>query len=391
MILEPKSLTEVEMLGLQSQYNFADGHAYHDLAPSQTAIINRLDKVWTESAALKVRDSETLYFEAFWQLAKSQSLKNYPHFRVCPTASNSIDIIGAWLAEKGMGAGLLHPTFDNLYLLLKRRGVKIEPVDESFLHEKGPDFLKKINADSIFLVNPNNPTGKTFSSSEFQGIVSTCVQTRKTLLLDNTFRFFVDPNFDQYKILLDSGVSFISIEDTGKVWPTQDMKASLMVYSKDIAKDLEIIYEEIYLCVSNFTLGILREFLIDANIRGLDKAVWKEVEQRRSILREALCDSPFSIAPTAIFSRLSVEWLQVGYPFANDLHAMDFFQSLDLTLLPGRKFFWSATHEPKNQQFVRISLLKPYRHFIAAVKTLQEGLDTAKKGDFNDPLISFGT
>ncbi len=367
MILEPKSLTEVEVLGLQSQYNFADGHAYHDLAPSQAAIINRLEKIWTESSALKVRDSETLYFEAFWQLANSLSLKNYSHFRICPTASNSIDIMGAWLAEKGMSAGLLHPTFDNLYLLLKRRGVQIEPVAETLLHKEGAEYLKQIQADSIFLVNPNNPTGSTLSFSEFKAVVNHCVQAGKTLLLDNTFRFFVEPHFDQYKILLESGVSFISIEDTGKVWPTQDMKASLMVYSNDVAKELEVIYEEIYLCVSNFTLGILREFLIDAHVRGLDKAVWKEVSQRRAILREAIDESPFTVASTATSNQLSVEWLQVGNPFINDLHAMDFFQSRDLTLLPGRKFFWNATHDPVNQQFVRVSLLKPYRHFLVAV------------------------
>lgn len=381
------TLTEIETLGLQSQFNFADGHAYHDLGPSQRQLIENLGSIWEHSSQKKVKESEWDYKDAFWRLAESPSLKAYKYFKICPTASNSIDMVAAVLADKKLSTALLEPTFDNLYLLLKRRGVQVSSLCEKDLHTKGViETLSQSTADSLFLVNPNNPTGYVLSQTQFHEIVDHCVSNKKILLLDNTFRFFVKPEFDMYQILVDSKVSFISIEDTGKVWPTQDMKASLLIYSMDLAHITELIYEEVYLCISNFSLAVLTHFLVDSKNRGLEDAVWKDVRNRRTLFRSAIHGSALSIHPDSINTELSVEWVQINSLFRNDFAIMNYFKEKNLVLLPGRNFYWSGAHTETRTRNIRFSLLKPMKHFLAAVSALNFGLSEAESQFKNNTL-----
>src|SRR3990167_2387172 len=369
------TLTEIEILGLNSKHNFADGHAYHELHNSQQDIIERLSQLWGASAATTVKEAEWRYQRAFWQLAEAPSLNDYPYFRICPTASSDLDIVAAWLAENKLSVTLLEPTFDNLYLLLKRRGISIASLGETLLHtDEIESALSAINTDTLFLVNPNNPTGRVLTVQQFQTIIDCCVKSKKTLLLDNTFRFFTAPEFDYYQLLIDSGVTFISIEDTGKVWPTQDMKASLVFYSKDIAKELVLIYEEIYLCVSNFSLAILTEFLIKTKKYGLQEIVWSEVKSRRSLFRQAITDTALHIDPVAMDSQLSVEWIKINAVFSNDYAAMEYFKSKNLILLPGRNFYWSDPLKIASSKNLRIALLKPRNNFLQSIHALRTSL-----------------
>ena len=373
------TLTEIETLGLYAQHNLADGHAYQDLSPSQSRLVRSLPQIWEQSAALKVWEAEHQYKSAFAALARSPSLLPYPHFRLCPTASNSIDLVAAWAKLARLKVALLEPTFDNLYLLMKRRGVEVVPLPEKDLSEQGCAALSAAKADAIFLVNPNNPTGKNLSREEFRGVVQWCAENQKVLLLDNTFRFFVPQEYDQYQLLIDSGVTFLSIEDTGKVWPTQDLKASLVVFSKDIAADVNLLYEEIYLCISNFALGILTEFLKDAHHRGLSEAVWEGVKQRKRLFRSALGCGPLSVARSSEHSPLSVEWLELNPAAGTDLNFTAELRKVGLVLLPGRHFFWNHSGENARTNFVRASLLKPEKQFLSSLEVLKSQMNLFAK------------
>lgn len=369
-----KTLTAFELAGLQSEANFADGHAYQDLSPSQDQIIAQLPQLWKLSSQRSIPEAEELYKNSFMELAQAHSLRNYSHYKISPTASNSIDLVGAWLAAKNLQVALLEPTFDNLYLLLKRRGVAVSPIAESHLHRNYDWNLALAAVDALFLVNPNNPSGGVLSEEVFCEIVNACVAGNKTILLDNTFRFFVPNYFDPYQILLASGVSFISIEDTGKVWPTQDMKASLIFFSADIAELFTELYEEIYLCVSNFSLAVLAEFLQDAHRNGLMTGLWAEVAMRRKLLRSALAASGGLLTPveSSRHTSLSVEWVQINHSRYSDVDLAHYLQSKNITVLPGRNFYWSQPNaHVKN---LRFSLLKPRSKFLHSLKLLSEAL-----------------
>jgi aspartate/methionine/tyrosine aminotransferase len=371
------TLTEIEVLGLNSQHNMADGHAYHDLAPQQLAIVNRLPELWKKSAAKKHGQAEEDFRNAFLSLAACPSLSNYPHFRICPTASNSIDTVASWLKENNLKTLLIEPTFDNLSLILKRRGVPIASIAEN-------DVIPMVHGqcthdfDALFLVNPNNPTGKNLTEQEFKHIVHWCKENGKIVLLDNTFRFFVPQLYDTYSILQESQVTFISIEDTGKVWPTQDLKVSLIFFSENIAKEMNQIYEEIYLCVSNFQLEILSLFLLDAKNRGLDVAVWQEVAFRRNAFRKVIQNSPLEIHPVSVDSKISVEWVTIKNGYGDDFSVLNFFQQNGLVVLPGRHFYWDANgpHIPLNS--LRFSLLKTRDKFFQGLAVLDSTLKKMK-------------
>lgn len=370
-----QSLTGIEALGLQSRHDLANGHASQELAPSQLAIIGRLSELWEAGAKMKSREAELLFKDAFWKLAESPSLASYGHFKICPTASNSIDTAATWLAEKRLKTALIEPTFDNLYLILKRRGVALEALPETQLyHEPLEDALSRIDADAIFLVNPNNPTGWRLSKSQLETLAMWCARNNKVLVLDNTFRFFVPQEFDQYHILIDSRATFISLEDTGKVWQTQEIKASLLFCSPDIIQEIDIIYDEIFLCASNFALGILAQFLLDAHKRGLAEAVRKEVSAQRLKFRNAIDGNILAIHPDSLKSTISVEWVQIRSYFANDIDLAEHFKVHNLVLLPGRQFHWSRKGAQAVSNCARFALLKSKKDFLEAVDFLGQEL-----------------
>lgn len=368
------TLTEFEVIGMNSEFNFADGHAYHDLSLSQQAIIQQLPLLWHKATNTNIKDAEEDYLFAFRQLAKAPVLANYPHYKISPTASNSIDIVGAWLKQKSMTTYLLEPTFDNLALILKRRGVKLLSLNEAMLHVYPVGGLVSLKNGAIFVVNPNNPTGRELSKEKLIELINYCLKNNCVLILDNTFRFFVECNYDQYQLLIDSGVSFIAIEDTGKVWPTQELKASLLIYSENIAREIELIYEEIYLCPSKLTLGLLSAVLQDAYQHGLPSAVWQEVAERRAIFRDVIKHSCLSINSAALHSAISVEWVNINGLFTNDYAAMRYLQSNQISILPGRHFYWSSPALESHTQQLRISLLKPKSLYLAGMQRLRESL-----------------
>ncbi|MBL7542869.1 MAG: aminotransferase class I/II-fold pyridoxal phosphate-dependent enzyme [Bdellovibrionaceae bacterium] len=369
------TLTEIEVLGLNSECNMADGHAYHDLAPAQSLIIRDLPALWTQAQSKKHRDAEIEFKHHFLTLANSPSIAYYPHFRICPTASNSIDAVATWLKEKNMSTLLVEPTFDNLALILKRRGVAIDSIQEYDIPLIAKNLLNK-NFGALFLVNPNNPTGRLISKSEFVEIVDWCKTHGKVLLLDNTFRFFVSQDYDMYEVLNHSKVTYISIEDTGKVWPTQDLKVSLLFFSADIADEMNLIYEEIYLCVSNFQLEILGQFLKDSCQRGLAQAVWAEVAERRERFRNIIAGSPLQIHEAALNSKISVEWVKVTVPGWDDFSMLQHFKESGLVVLPGRHFYWNANGPKISHNSLRFSLLKTKMQFEQSMNVLRKSLET---------------
>lgn len=373
------SLTEIEALGLASQHDLANGHASQDLAPTQKRIIDRLPQFWSQAAQLKSSDAEAIYKDAFCKLAQTPSISTYQNFKICPTASSSIDTVATWLAEKNLRTALIEPTFDNLYLILKRRGVELTPLPESTLYS---DEYKQAFAemDAIFLVNPNNPTGRVLSKSQLTEIIEWCASTGKVIILDNTFRFFVPQTCDVYQLLLDSKVTFFSIEDTGKVWPTQEIKASLLFCSGNVFQEISIIYDEIFLCHSNFALLMLSEFLLDAHIRGLEQAVWKDVADRRRTFRQALDNTILAVHAESVDSTLSVEWVTIRSHFASDLDLVDHFKALNVVLLPGRQFFWSRKGALAHTTSARFALLKPESEFLTAIDVIHHELKQAGCG-----------
>lgn len=82
-------------------------------------------------------------------------------FSIAPTASSSIDIVAAYMASEGVRVGLITPAFDNLNLMMRRRGVDVTPVPEAeFLDlDRLRERVVRERVGCVFLVSPNIPTG----------------------------------------------------------------------------------------------------------------------------------------------------------------------------------------------------------------------------------------
>lgn len=365
-----KTLTDYEQVGFKASVNLADGHAYQDLSCSQESIVDRLGSIWRESDRQTIPESESLYFQRYAALINSPGLLRAAGHHILPTASNSIDLVGAYLHGLGSRVLLLHPTFDNLALLLRRRGVCPQPISENEINDPSIRQLRLREADVLFLVNPNNPTGSNIDQIKFSEIVSACVENDLTIIIDASFRLFYNPTWDAYQVLQDAGVSYIVFEDTGKAFPTQDMKASVLACSGDHRRALSELYNEVYLCVSKFSLAVLGEFVDDANRTGLCETLHSLVAERRGLLREALPQAV--LEPIARDSQISVEWLSTTSTGFSDLEVVNMLYARGVGVLPGRGFFWDRAGKESSGHNLRVSLMKPREQFERGVDILAE-------------------
>lgn len=371
---EMPGLTEFEFDGLSARFGFADGHAYQDLDAGQLAIINNLPMLWRDASRERQRDVERRFAYAFFHLAGQISMLDRDEFRICTSASQSIDMACAWAARHGKRVALVEPTFDNLALIVKRWRVPLRAVPEAVL--KGDLAALDPDAfDALFIVNPNNPTGQSLSLPEFTAIVEWCKARSKTLICDFCFRFFVRPPGDFYRVLIDSGVDFICIEDTGKTWATMDLKASVLAYSARLKAEVEGIFHEIFLGVSPFALSLLAELIADTDTRGLESTLWRPVAENRRVFRDAIAGSCLGVDPVAEQSPLALEWLSIQNPRYDDLAITAWLREAGIACLPGRFFHWSLDGRGGHRH-VRFSLLKPRWTIEHGARRLRQALQS---------------
>lgn len=395
MLTVLQTLTDFEEAGLHAPLCLADGHAYQDLHPAFSNVIQSLPEIWHTCVDRTIPEASQLFNESYSRLINAPILKSFNNYKICPTASNSIDLIAAVLKCKDLDAVLIEPAFDNLALLVRRRGVKLDSVRDIDLFQAAErndidDCFPSISSyGALFIVNPNNPTGITLSENGFKNIVNFCKRHDLVLVIDNCFRIYRKSNYSDYEILLNSSVSFMAFEDTGKVWSTQDMKASLVYYSDDLASIFSEIYNEVYLCVSNFSLGVIASFIDKTSEFGIDKIIWDTVDSRRRILRNLVENSRISVSEMSQNSTLPVEWLSCEATNKNDFLICEELRHLGLAILPGRQFYWNSSKNPCNQKNIRISLMKRETVFLKGINILRDYLALDNRINFsNDYALS---
>ncbi len=365
------SLTSFEVVGLNSEFNFSDGHAYHAPPRELAGVYANLQDVWAAAAASSIPDAEHGFKSALAELIQSPTLEDHQHFSVLPTASNSIDILAAWLHMHGKRTGLLEPAFDNLPLMLRRRDIELHPIKERDLLDFGELERKidKLGLDALFVILPNNPTGFALNEWNFRSLCELCERKGVTLVVDKTFRLYAQEVFDDYAIMQASGVEFVVIEDTGKTWPTLDLKVSLLVYKDTIASEMRMLYEEIFLCSSNFVLVLLSRLLEQTARHGLSQVVHKQAIERLGLVRDALASSPLAVVPNRHKTVLPLAWIDCTGTGKSDLEVVAYLRQYGLAVLPGRNFYWNSPME--NTGFIRISLMRPTMMFYNGLKALK--------------------
>ncbi|RON11797.1 aminotransferase class I/II-fold pyridoxal phosphate-dependent enzyme [Pseudomonas frederiksbergensis] len=369
------NLTELEVFGLSAKYNLADGHSYISAEKHFNTVLSELPALWYSATEVSIPDMERLFKNKFAEYFGLEGLSKHASFSVCPTASNSIDIVGAWARSMNYRVGLVEPTFDNLAQLLRRREVELEAISEIVLADlillEGLLVSKQL--DVLFMVNPNNPTGTVIDSIAMSNIVELCSRLDVVLVLDTSFRFCHKSEIDEYRLLKEKSCSFVILEDTGKQWPTLDTKASLLSYSTDLEHGIRSIYEEIYLCCSNFSLRVIIAF-IDATLKKggisyMQTIITKNIEIAKAELKNSLV----TIDAVEPDSTMTVMWLDIERTGLSDLELTEYLATYGVAVLPGRYFYWNSHHSAGHNR-IRIALLKPDDQFGPSMLRLKSAL-----------------
>lgn len=373
------NLTQHELQALTQVYNLADAHTHQSQSPTQRNIIERLPDLWYEAENSRQCDIEQRFIEAFWSVQRQSYALKTPTLLVY-AASIGLAIVGNYLKKTNKSVSLIHPCFDNLYDILRHQGVPLQPLEESWLHDFDAIYSKleqEITTDAILIVDPNNPTGFTLSSSGatatrgFEEIVRYAKDHSKLLILDLSFASFLLPDptlvvFELYELLETSGVSYITIEDTGKTWPIQDAKVALIKCSRDLYEEIFSLHTAYLLNVSPFILNLVTCYLRDSERDNL-ASVSTLLERNRAIAKNLLRDTILQYQEPK--SRVSVAWFQITPSgiTAPDLQRM--LEPSGVYVLPGTQFFWKTP--TVGDQFVRLALARNTNVFEQSVNEIR--------------------
>jgi len=371
---QPSTSTEYERLSLARGMNLSDGHTRQPLTRSQKRIVARLPELFAESERRTQEELELEFIEQFFGLAGQSTLSPSPdRYLLSYSASTAINLISLLLQARSLSVALIHPAFDNIPNSLRRHRVPLTPLsEESLIGHRLSSTLSAVDSDVIWIVCPNNPTGFELCQEDFAALVNFCAAYNRILVIDFCFRFFSShlSDWDQYELLEASGISYITIEDTGKTWPTLDMKIGGTVCSSDLFPELYQLHDDLLLNVSPFHLALLIEFIRDTRETGLEKTILRHVRSNRRQLRRALEGS--TLIPTVRSEATTMEWLRIEGEYSDKILWREL-REVGIHILPGSNFFWD---QPElGTRFVRIPLTRAPELIAAAAPGIRRVSD----------------
>jgi aspartate/methionine/tyrosine aminotransferase len=289
---------------------------------------------------------------------------------MCFTASMALEIVANHLRLNGLSLALIEPCFDNLADIFRRHRVPMRPVPDALLEADGDALVGALadsDADAVCLVTPNNPTGRTLTEDNLRRLLRFCRERRKLLIMDNCFRAYLPRPLvhDQYRLVLEADADAVLIEDTGKTWPTSEIKAPFFAATRarGLHDALYGIYTDFLLHVSPAGIRMVHEFIRLSLLDGL-ASVRRVVGDNRATLYAALaetfltpCERPFA----------SVSWLRIDAPLTGQ-ELKRLLAGHGVFVLPGNQFFWN---EPRQgDPFLRVALTRDADIFRAAASLL---------------------
>ncbi|MFF0221626.1 enduracididine biosynthesis enzyme MppP [Streptomyces sp. NPDC004629] len=369
-----ENLTQLEFMAINSELNLADGHARQGLTPTQEKIINELPALFAESAERPVEELENEAHEAFFHsLGQHSYLSGSGRVLSCYASSVAMEILARTLATSIDAIALVHPTFDNIPDILRGCGLRLVRLDEESLHcgDLAPEFLESVGA--VFVTTPNNPTGLVLSGERLTRLAQQCAEHDVVLCLDTSFRGFdLRAQYDHYEILAASGCRWVVIEDTGKLWPTLDLKSGFLVYSDNLGLPVDLIYSDILLGVSPLILTLIREFATDAASGGFAD-LHEFIAGNRRIVRDGLAGVE-GITCLGDDIRVSVERVRLDKGSASEVWTE--LRDQNVYVLPCRKFHWANPREGDDS--FRIALARPAQPLERAVRMLRIALESRR-------------
>ena len=377
---EYSDITQHEIEALKFEYNLADAHTHQSQSPTQRKIVERLPELWFEAEKTKQHEMEQKFIETFFRTQLQYAALTTPTMLVY-AASIAMVIAANYLLKKKMSVALMEPCFDNIHDILQHMQVPLQPLKEEWLADSDhiyENLEKNVTADALFIIDPNNPTGFTLftkNSKAYEELCRFAKDKNKLLLFDFCFASFMLPDvnldvFDLYELLEKTGVSYIAIEDTGKTWPVQDTKVSLIKCSKDVYSDIYNIHTSYLLNVSPFILNVLTEYILDSQKDNF-ASVYTLLARNREVAKRELEGSLLEFQEP--MAKVSVAWFKIKN---TDIKAEDLQRTIlakGVYVLSGNYFFWH--NHAEGDRYMRIALARNTEVFEPAIKLVRQVLD----------------
>jgi aspartate/methionine/tyrosine aminotransferase len=365
-----KNLTGYEIDSLPRSYNLTDGHAFRRWLAAEEAVIDGTPELFKNHNRLLQVEIERAYIQDFYRLARQTYHDGALGYLMCFTASMAFEIVANYLRLNRLSLSLIEPCFDNLADMFRRHHVPLRPIPDCLLEADNETFeraLAGIDTDAICLVTPNNPTGLTLAEANLRSLLRFCKERRKLLILDNCFRAYLPRQvvYDEYRLVLESGVDVVLVEDTGKTWPTSEIKAPFFAVSRarGLYGRIYDIYTDFLLHVSPVGIKLLHAF-VKLSQQDDMASVHDMVRVNRQTLYANLAGT-FLTPCERTFA--SIAWLRIDHAMTG-LELKQLLDEHGVFVLPGDHFFWHDRRQ--GQQFIRVALARDADMFAEAAQLL---------------------
>ncbi|MFD0689971.1 aminotransferase class I/II-fold pyridoxal phosphate-dependent enzyme [Actinomadura fibrosa] len=362
-----RKLTTLENRAIAHGLNVSDGHPRMPLTRGQRAIVAELGDLFDQAAKRPFHEIEEEAHRSFLHgLGQHAAPVGTGRLVTCYSSSVAMDITARALAERTGSVALVHPTFDNIPDLLRARRLHLVPVPEHRFEEGLGELPPEVGA--VFVTTPNNPTGWVLGAEPLARLAAWCAGTGRVLAMDTCFRGQdTRAQYDTYRILEDSGAEWVVIEDTGKLWPMQELKAGFLAWGEGTRLELAEAFDDVLLSVSPVVLLLITRLAHDAVDGGYAELARLLAENRRT-LAETIDSTGLVLKEPD--SRISVAQLELPESIGS---ATDFYDRLvehNVHVLPCEAFHWARNTDGGRD--VRVALARAPEEVRAAAAMLAE-------------------
>ena len=347
------SVTELMHAFETSATNVAEGYPRFSLTPSQQRIVDHFPGLLAEAMSTPYAELETRAARSLlWALGQRTAPIGVGRLQAYYAAGVAIDIVGRCLAGRTDKVAVIHPTLDCLPALIKSRGVEVVPFAESRLDRRDPlEGLDDVGG--LYVANPNNPTGRVIDALRLRRLAEACKERGVALAMDACFRAFdLRVQYDTYAVLDSTGVDYVVIEDTGKLWPLGGVRLSFLVFAEGSKLGIPEASADLIFQAPPFSTLVVEAFAKDMSQGGME-VLHDRIAANRAILADSfvgtengeLIDGPSKVTMSLIRLKDGGSTRLWGRLIRDGVHAV-----------PGRPIWWARPNE--GERYLRVALAR---------------------------------